>query len=250
MRRAFYSILVYALVTSQCSADERLAKAFREDRAGWNYVHLEGSPRDVGYQHGSLLAPEIDESIRALKHDVGPKDWAEYRSIAQQLFWDRLDKEYKEELDGISEGLKAKGFNIDVQEVLAFNSHIEIGGYCLPARRAKQNHARLRSNAPMACSAFVATGSATADGKVVMGHNLWWGYLMGQRWHVLLDIKPEKGNRVVMDALPGLIHSGSDFAVNSAGILITETTIGGFIGFDERGFPEFMGITKASPESD
>src|SRR5258708_36894770 len=84
MRRAFFSILIFALVASQCRADDRLAKAFREDRSGWNYVHLEGSPRDVGYQHGSLLAPEIDESIGALKHDVGPKDWSEYRSIAQQ----------------------------------------------------------------------------------------------------------------------------------------------------------------------
>src|SRR5258706_10799186 len=188
MRKAFLSIFIFPFVAGQCRADERLAKAFREDRAGWNYVHLEGSPRDVGYQHGCLLAPEIDESIRALKHDVGAKGWAEYRDVSQELFWNRIDKEYKEEIEGISEGLKSKGFNIDAQEILALNSHIEIGGYCLPARNAKKTHARLKSYAPMACSAFVATGSATADGKVVMGHNLWWSYLMGQRWHGLLDI--------------------------------------------------------------
>jgi hypothetical protein len=97
----------------------------------------------------------------------------------------------------------------------------------------------------MSCSAFVATGSATADGKVVMAHNLWWGYLIGQRFRVLLDIHPHRGRRVMMDALPGFIHSGSDFAINSAGMMLTETTIGGFRGFDERGLPEFMRMRKA-----
>jgi hypothetical protein len=98
----------------------------------------------------------------------------------------------------------------------------------------------------MACSAFVATGAYTKDGKVVMGHNFWWGYLMGQRWRVLLDIKPEKGNRILMDTLPGLIHSGTDFAVTSAGILVTETTISGFMGFDPEGIPEFIRMRKAT----
>lgn len=245
IKRIALILSIFITIGYQCRADDRLAKAFREDRAGWNYVHLEGSPRDIGYQHGCLLAAETDESIRALKHDVGATKWTQYRGVARQLFWTRLDPEYRDEIEGISEGLRSKGFNIDAQEILAYNSHIEIGGYCLPARKAKQTHARLRSFAPMACSAFVATGSATADGKIVMGHNLWWGYLMGQRWHVLLDIKPEKGNRVLMDALPGFIHSGSDFAINSAGILITETTIGGFMGFDEKGLPEFMRMRKA-----
>ena len=39
-----------------------LAKASRENKNGWIYVHLEGSPHDIGYQHGYLLANEIDTS--------------------------------------------------------------------------------------------------------------------------------------------------------------------------------------------
>ena len=38
------------------SEDARLAKAYRFERGGWIYVHLEGSPHDIGYQHGFLLA--------------------------------------------------------------------------------------------------------------------------------------------------------------------------------------------------
>jgi hypothetical protein len=38
-----------------------------------------------------------------------------------------------------------------------------------------------------------------------------------------------------MDGMPGLIHSGDDFGINGAGIMITETTISGFSGFDPNG---------------
>src|SRR5439155_6548279 len=45
--------------------------------------------------------------------------------------------------------------------------------------------------------------------------------------------------------LPGLIHSGDDFAINAAGIVITETTITGFSGYDFNGIPEFVRARKA-----
>jgi len=68
---------------------------------------------------------------------------------------------------------------------------------------------------------------------------------MGQRCNLILDITPDKGHRVMMDSFCGFIHSGSDFAVNSAGIMLCETTISGFEGFDPAGTPEFMRMRKA-----
>src|SRR5258708_22570023 len=56
---------------------------------------------------------------------------------------------------------------------------------------------------------------------------------------------PAQGYHFVMDGLPGLIHSGDDFGLNSAGIVITETTITGFHGFDSNGVPEFVRARKA-----
>ena len=50
---------------------------------------------------------------------------------------------------------------------------------------------------------------------------------------------------MLMDGMAGLIHSGDDFGVNSAGILITETTISRFSGFDPDGIPEFVRARKA-----
>jgi len=60
-----------------------------------------------------------------------------------------------------------------------------------------------------------------------------------------MDIVPEKGNRIFMDALPGFIHSGDDFNINNAGIIATETTISAFKGFDTTQVAEFIRARKA-----
>jgi len=43
--------------------DPRLKGAYRYDRGGWVYVHLEGEPAAVGFQHGFLLASEIADAF-------------------------------------------------------------------------------------------------------------------------------------------------------------------------------------------
>jgi hypothetical protein len=48
-----------------------------------------------------------------------------------------------------------------------------------------------------------------------------------------------------MDGLPGVIVSDDDFGVNAAGIMITETTITQFEGWDPAGKPEFARARKA-----
>jgi hypothetical protein len=105
------------------------------------------------------------------------------------------------------------------------------------------------NKAPGNCSAFIATGSYTADGKIVMGHNNWTSYITGQHWNIVADIVPEKGNHILMDCMPGFIHSGDDFLITSNGLLITETTITQFKGFDTAGIPEFVRARKAAQYS-
>lgn len=216
--------------------------AAREDKSGWIIAKVQGSPRQIGYQVGQLLATEIDDLHKAIRFEMKQgtgKEWEWFRESAQKLFWDKLDKEYQEEIDGQVDALKEKGFAYDRWDVLAVNGHIELEGYYLPWLNKQPSNKE-------ACSAFVATGSATTDGKPVIGHNMWWGYGIGQRWNVMLQITPQKGNRITMDALPGFIHSGSDFATTSAGLMITETTISGFAGFDPEGIPEFVRMRKAT----
>jgi hypothetical protein len=75
------------------------------------------------------------------------------------------------------------------------------------------------------CSAFIATGPATADGKIVFGHITMFGLMSAPFVNVWIDVKPTKGERVVMQAFPGGIWSSQDYYMNGAGIMFAETTI-------------------------
>src|SRR5205823_801605 len=77
----------------------------------------------------------------------------------------------------------------------------------------------------MHCSAFAATGPATADGKIVFGHITMFGLYPSRFYNVWLDIKPDKGHRVLMQSYPGGIQSGMDYYLTDAGLIVCETTI-------------------------
>lgn len=225
----------------------------RKETAGWTYVKLAGTPYQVGFQHGYLLAAEIDEAKRTLQAELqhDGQSWASVKATTSKVFEKNVEQEYADELRGISDGMRAKGFAMDYGDVLTYNAHIEITGYYLPWQREQAGGPRQEvGNRRESCSAFVATGSQTKDGKVVFGHNFWWGFLMGQRWTYVLDIRPAKGKRLIMDALPGFIHSASDFTINDAGIISCETTISGFFGWDPNGTPEFVRARKAMQYSE
>jgi Phospholipase B len=241
-----FSIIVFGYVFG--SGDPRLLKASRKDKAGWIYVHLEGSPAEIGYQHGYLLAKEIDTTIQAvaywLKHET-PYNWDFYRRAAKNFLWNQVDQEYREEINGIVAGLRERHLHYDSLDITAYNALEELAFYYVPQLMDKAKAGSGDNKAPGNCSAFIATGSYTKDGKIVMGHNNWTEYIWGQHWNVIADIVPAKGNHLMMDCMPGFIHSGDDFVINDKGILITETTITQFKGFDSTAIPEFVRARKA-----
>jgi len=242
-----FSSLLFPVSFSQPSA--RLKYASRVDRDGWICVHLEGTPSDIGFQHGYLLAEEIDDALLMmksfLKGSTG-KDWAFYRDAAKRMFVPKLGEEYGVEMQGIVDGLAARDKRYDLVDIAALNGWMELAWYYVPYLANKVKADSILNKAPGNCSAFIATGSYTADGRIVMAHNTWVEYLVGERWNIAADIVPARGHRIMMDAFPGFIHSGDDFAINDAGILITETTITGLRVFNEQGTPEFVRMRRAA----
>jgi hypothetical protein len=219
--------------------------AYRYPQAGWIYLHIEGRPYDRGYQHGHLMAPEIERYIDRCAAELDPKSrenaWRNGRTVANALFLRGFDGEILEEMKGIADGAAAAGASyggrkLDLADIVAANTITELGllssalhvtptgleglGLVPPA------YARPREPAVTdRCSAFAATGKATRDGHMVIAHTTWWPLTLAEQTNVMLDVKPLKGHRVLMQSYPGGIQSGTDWYQNDAGVVLTETTI-------------------------
>ena len=245
-------LLVGSAFSRAANPQNELQGAFRlPEKNGWTYVHLQGTPHDIGFQNGYLLAPEIADMLNVVmletQHDY-KKDWSFFRDAAENVMWPHIEQEYREELQGIADGAAAHGVKIDLWDVVGINAETEWGYY--NAQYDKEHSVKASARAvPEHCSAFVATGSYTKDGKAVIAHNNWSSYMEGERWTIIYDILPAGGYRMLMDGLPGVIHSADDFVINAAGLAITETTIGNFFGFDTTGIPEFVRARKAAQYS-
>ncbi len=265
-------------------------KGARNEQEGWIIVRIAGNASERGFQQGFLFALEIREVMRSLRYltyqDTG-KEWEFFVNVARKLFAPHLGLEYTEELKGIASGIKAaqeieqdfsgtgraesrypvtgaggsissiparerekdKAEEITWLDLLAWNGYIELLDYWWP----KQREGQYRPGSMVehgGCSAFVATGSATANGKVVMGHNSWDNFETGQFYNIIQDIRPDEGNRIMMQSPPGCIHSATDFFLTGAGIAGCETTIGGFQEYDPSGVPEFVRVREAMQYAD
>jgi hypothetical protein len=228
-----------------------LSKANRHEKAGWVYLHIEGSPRERGFQHGYLLAKEIAAGIKAIRgsweYGTATK-WEWLLKKATAMYEKKIDKENLAELDGIVEGMHAAGIATSRAEIIAYNDILELAWYWWPEELKKIKDGTEQPD-KQSCSAFIATGSMTADGGIVLGHNTMLGYDEPLP-NVVIDIQPERGHRLLMQTWAGWIHSGTDFFITDAGLVGAETTIGWFEGFDPKGTPEFSRMRRATQDAD
>jgi len=243
---------IYPARASELTATQRawLEKGERHDKHGWVYLHIEGGPRERGFQHGYLLAKEIAEALRVTRQGWGHEsgmEWTWLIAKSRQIINPKVDAENMAEIDAIAEGVRAAGFKTSRDELVAYNAIIDLAGYWWPGE--KKRHDYNSPNPPkQACSSFIAVGSATADGGVVLGHNTMSGFV-DATYYVIADVVPAKGHRILMQTQPGWVHSGTDFFITDAGLVGSETTIGGFHGFKERAIPEFVRMRRATQDA-
>ena len=237
--------------------------AFRYEDRGWIFVHVEGAPYARGRQLGKLVSEEIAAYIQKLSIRRDAKDpahgWAGLRTLADALMLRRYDAEFLEEMKGIADGAAAAGAEVhgrkvDLVDVVTMNSAIDLDSMegALPVTpSAVTGRSFLSAEDELAvpdrvhkCSSLTATGPATADGRPVFFQIFMWDGYTGLHFNVVLDVVPEKGHRFVMQTFPGGIHSGTDFYMNDAGIVIGETTVLQ-TPFDAEGTPQSNRIRKA-----
>jgi hypothetical protein len=218
---------------------------------GWLYVSIKGKPRERGYAYGKLVADEM-KKVKKIQDfityfDYGVK-WEFFIEVAAKHFKPKIMEkfpEFYEEMVGFSEGCTAGGTKMSIDEVIAWNNSMTItGGWfanmpeeemiAVRGTATANTSSSKEGGAADKCSAFMANGDWTADGKIVVAHNNFSNFVDGQLARVVLDLKPEKGNRMLIQGFVGWMWSGTDFFVTSKGIIGTETTIGGFNAYENN----------------
>jgi len=240
-------------------------RGFRYDEAGWICLHVEGEPYDRGRQYGELVWAELARFVEKLANlqDKGDpvKGWNALRAMADITLLRKYDPEYLEEMKGIADGAaqagaKFRGRSLDLLDVVTANSAIDLSemekaSSLTATPLTGRAFARAEADAEPGgrtdrCSSFIATKSATPDGRFLMGQLFMWppGYT-GVDWNVMVDVQPTQGHRFVMQTFPGGISSGSDWYLNDAGIVIGETTVAQ-TPYDADGTPEANRSRKAA----
>ena len=220
--------------------------AYRYPIGGWIYLHIEGQPYERGYQHGRLMSKEIVQYMErcAANLDQNGKNqsWNLARTTAAALFLHGFDQEILEEMKGIADGASDAGARwdgrrIDLTDMVVVNTTVELSELsdALTVTPSGLEGLHLSSPAYIGvkhepstidhCSAFAATGKATRDGRMVIGHVTWWPLTLAEQTNVMLDLQPVTGHRMLIQSYPGGIESGTDWYQNDAGVVLTETTI-------------------------
>ncbi len=229
-------IILLGSRTELCRADTRtLARSgegFLEVVDGSKVLHLKGSPRAMGRQHGVLLRDDIRAQVRYL-FDVKAKDFKpELLGIKVPLDPKRLiltiaqnqrrfvPPRFYEELEGIAEGS-----GVAIEEVIAANFIPEM----------------------FHCSGFALAGSATRDGTLYHGRVLDYGCDWQLQDHaVIIVAEPEGAIPFVNVTYAGFV--GSVTGMNAKKVSIGEMGGGGLGHWD--GVPMAFLVRLALEEAD
>ena len=232
----------------------------RIDKDGWTRVTIQGAPYERGFAHGALLQGELDQVMRMLDFVV-MQDYGISRNNAAEILcglygqsFERNYPEFLEEIKGITAGARSAGSKTVTQDLVMFWNLYYTFGYVyphipellprFPELQSKYAHlfpsgSKRHTGAGLEggggardrCTAFMAVGSYTRDGKIVCAHNTFDNFIDAQYGSVMLEIRPNEGTAFIMQTAPGQIASGTDYYVTDNGFIVTETTIGGFHEF-------------------
>lgn len=252
-----------------------------EKKNGWWHVGIKGNAFDRGFQYGYLIAPDFKLAWKdswSMTYLTTGVPYSSWQKAALEQTKDKIPAELRQEMEGIAKGLNTAGLHVTLADIITWNDMIELTGYWWPsvgmhnytkwvdpglinasAFPAPYTKAEMDSNnielsknsaniegAKGNCSAFIATGKATDNKGIVIGHETFNDFWSGQFSNVILDITPDKGYKMAFQTAPGMIESGTDFWETGAGLAVVETTLANVMDWKAGGIPEFIRVREAS----
>jgi isopenicillin-N N-acyltransferase-like protein len=210
----------------------RCGRGFLEEVDGTKVLHLKGTPREMGFQHGTLLRADIAEEVRFL-FDVKAKEFkpevfglkvpldARRMILAiSELQRKHTPARFYEELQGIAEGS-----GVPYQDIVAANFIPEL----------------------FHCSGFALGGSATRDGALYHGRILDYGCDWKLQDHAVLIVAEPDG------AIPFVNVTYAGFIGSVTGMNAKKVSIGEMGGAGQGhwdGVPMALLVRMALEEAD
>ncbi len=193
-----------------------------------NVLHLKGSAREMGYQHGALLKEAIPDGALTYFGEYIEKGTGRELLGPARIVWP-LIKKYanfrisrnmpdfaRETLEGLAEGAGMPLSEVKKGVVLP-DTLVWLFSKVLGLRKAPP----VEDVPSLGCTSAIAWGDATKDGKLLHGRNL--DYLPVGPWPESASVifhEPDEGQRYVSVASAG-IPLGGVSAMNEAGLTLT-----------------------------
>ena len=177
-------------------------------------LHLKGTPREIGKQHGFLLRRSVEFLLNTYVRPnlVGPH--GEKLLAAAEQVRRVLPHDYLEELDACAEVAGVDRRELLIAQCLG-DLDMAVIGWQPPSRNA--------------CSSYVAFGPATVDGGLECGRNLdyFFGSKIPLRCSLVTYYEPlqEKGLRFASIGLSGIL--GGWTLINERGLIVANHVGGG-----------------------
>ena len=186
----------------------------RERMNGYLVLHVQGTPQQMGRQHGLLFRQEIQRMIRDLLLEGECSTPEEHAELVQgALVMERyLEPEFREELRALAEAAE-----VDYPDLVLAQLFGDV-------RRA-QREATYRSPTsgaplgdPWQCTSFAVFGPATRTGECMVGRNMdFWDHGVSEWGGVLIHYRPDRGLPFMTTSWAGIINGWT--AMNAAGIV-------------------------------
>lgn len=206
-------VLACGLLAPVCGADR--PPAGRLDRInGYLVLHVEGTPEQMGEQHGRLLRNQIQRACKALIADEYIGGAYERLIEGVKVMEKHQPEEFRRELRAL-----AQAAGIDYWDCVA----MQLFGDVDRGRPFTYEPSDDDAADPAQCTSFAVFGKATATGELIAGRNLdFWDAGVGEYGAILMHAKPDKGHAFVTATWCGIINGWT--LMNEKGIITANNT--------------------------
>jgi len=188
---------------------------------GYLVLHVEGSPEEMGEQHGRLLRPQIQRACKALIRERYVGAGYERLLAGTKMMEKHQPEPFRRELRAL-----ARAAEIDYWDCVAMQLYGDVsrGMWSHPELSGTDDNGRDGNAAPaQQCTSFACFGPATKGGELIAGRNLdWLDHGIGEYGAILMHARPDEGNAFVTVTWCGIINGWT--LMNDKGIVTANNT--------------------------